>query len=269
MATRKIYVDVQNSRLVESFTSPNVVSAPPPLTVGDLITLEIYFVKPAATPTALLPQEQYTIPVGATLKLALKPAEDNDFEAASYLAYIDTFIDANDGTIDGKSCDLDLNTTELVGTTKYVAATAASRSSWLEIEMTPSGGSPSTIVRWQQVLNNQVIDNATAPTVAGPTYMTAAETMAAIRGGNSSSQHFSRTTIPSGQNFLDITFSPALSSPTYHPSTAFCVSAATDGEPMVFAGLSNCTTGGCKAKFLGSPSDGQTSFILGIDLDPT
>ncbi|MBV9463458.1 MAG: hypothetical protein JO317_04445 [Verrucomicrobiae bacterium] len=199
MAARNIYIDVQNRRLVASSLANQPISELAPFTLADEEELNIYLLQPTGSIAPAF--TFFEIPVGMTFKLGVK--ETTAFQAVTYLAFVDS---SGFSTIEnGIACKLSLNTSALLA--KF-NTTDDSKSFNFELEMKPSGDGPITPCRWLQPIRNQVIDDAIAPTPAGPTYLTEGQTDALMQGGNSGFQKYGKgISIPAGSTSLNVMFS--------------------------------------------------------------
>lgn len=163
MATRlKLTIDALNRTLAKSFSSASAFSFPP-LIQGETVTLELLFVVPAASPTALVPfsKTSYT---GASFRVGLCGGSGRPTGSAGgpvIIAYQNSFSEVSSdlagSTWEG---DLDLNTAEVAA---FLAA-LSSNVSTLEIEITPSGGDPLKVIQTPITVKAEVLESgATVP----------------------------------------------------------------------------------------------------------
>lgn len=126
------------------------------------------------------------------------------------------------------TADVALNTAgvdSLIGTSANASAT-------LEIEVTPSGGSPTTYIQRTITLVNDLIDDsATVPTPTA-SYYTTAEVLALIKGTASATTEAAKTNIGSVTDTVTVVFGVTKSSANWH-FLGRAVRNTTDASPLV------------------------------------
>lgn len=112
--------------------------------------------------------------------------------------------------------------------------TAANVNSTLEIEVTPSGGAPTTYnQRIITLINDLIDDSATVPTPTA-SYYTTAEVLALIEGHASATTEAGKTNIGSVTDTVTVTFSQTKSSVNWH-FLGCIVRNTTDATPLEIA----------------------------------
>jgi hypothetical protein len=163
------------------------------------------------------------------------------------------------------TADVALNTTgidALIGTSANVSAT-------LEIEVTPSGGSPTTYIQRSVTLVNDLIDDsATVPTPTS-SYYTTAEVLALIKGSASATTESGKTNLGSGTDTVTVVFSVTKSAATWH-FIGQGVRNTTDATPLVIGPgiLTARSTTGFTVKLPGNTDSGNYYYEWHVVLDP-
>ena len=158
-----IYIDTASRKSVAGLTSTSERSLPT-LVQGETISVEIFFLEPTGTITA--PYDKVDMS-GHTLKVGLCGGGGVPIGTSGpvLVAYQDTWV--WDGTNEKFTGSLVLNTTDLA---TFIGA-ASSKSSTLEVEATPSGGSPIKYLQAPVTVKAEVIEQGSmAPTPSSEYY---------------------------------------------------------------------------------------------------